>query len=113
MTDLRVALDRIVDIIRASSFDLSLPERCALYSAARYLLTDIDAVGKEDHYLAEKAFKTMWHIGASLGFDVDNDQTEEQHRVQALGQFTTLKHLIRERFPDDFADTYPGRSSIV
>lgn len=107
MNSWKIGVENLKQIIKASSEDdLSYADKCALYSAARFILDDIrDHATNEDGeingYLSEKAGKTKWHIGAIYGFDVDNGHDTETHRVWAYGQLGTLENLLREQFPDD------------
>ena len=101
MNDPTLAVARLRDIIGEAHRDRSLAERSALYSAARYLLSDIrkhftPEKGRLDGYMSEKIHKTRWHIAAALDFDIDNGHDDEQHRVWAYGSLDTLSSLINE-----------------
>lgn len=92
------ALDRIIDTLRDHD-RLSVPDGCALYAAARVIQGDIDKYLKEQGghaYASEKLHKTLWSIGAILGFDVTNGHGAQQHRVWALGSVSTLRNVLGE-----------------
>ena len=102
MNDPKLAIGVLHDIIREAHRDKSLAERSALYSAARLLLSDIrerftPENGKFDGYMSEKLRNVKWHIGAALGFDIDNGHDDEKHRVWAYGDLGTLRNLVSER----------------
>lgn len=106
MNDPKLAVEQLREIAAVSERDAPLPERAALYSAARFLLDDIRAhftpeAGRIDGYMSEKIHKSRWHIAAALGFDIDNGHDDTQHRVWAFGQLDTLASLISERLERD------------
>ena len=101
-----IAIDRLDEITRESGRDVPLVGRSALYAATRFLLDDLRAhatseAGEVDGYMSEKLRNVRWHIGAALGFDIDNGHGDEQHRVWAYGALNTLRDLFAERFPED------------
>lgn len=107
MNSWKNGIDNLRDIAKAAtSPDHSYADECGLYSAARFILADIeqhvtDHLGSVDGYISEKIGKTKWHIGAMLDFDVDNEHDVQQHCAWAYGALNTLEDLLKERFPDD------------
>ena len=106
MNSPKLAIERLEEIARAASRDLPLAERCGLYSAARFLIGDLRAhahsdAGGIDAYLSEKLMKSLWHIAAMLGFDVDNGHDDSAHRSWAYGQISTVSDIFHERFSED------------
>ena len=104
LNDPKLTVAALTDIITASEpSELSLPERCALLAAGRVLLGDIrehvDLLTPEDGYAKEKIGQVRWHLGAALGFDVDNGQPPSQHRSFALGSLDTLESLLVKMQP--------------
>jgi hypothetical protein len=45
-------------------------------------------------FALEKIGNAKWHIGAALGFDVDNEHSAEDHRVWASSALDSLKNTL-------------------
>lgn len=74
-------------------------ERSALYAAARALIIDVDEHIEDGQigdpaYLAQKTTELFWHIGALLGFDIDNGLPRTQHYSSGLGALGTLNRAL-------------------
>ncbi|MCJ2074797.1 hypothetical protein MKK68_03910 [Methylobacterium sp. E-016] len=106
MNSPNIAIEQLNEITRASARDLPLAERCALYAGTRVLVDDLrthalSEAGEIDGYLSEKLRNVRWHVGAVLGFDVDNGHADDQHRVWAYGALSTVRDIFAERFSED------------
>lgn len=107
MNSWKIGIDNLREIAKtATSADHSYAEKCGLYSAARVILNDIEEHVTErlnvmDGYLFEKAGSVQWHIGAMLGFDVDNDHDAQQHRAWAYSALSILEERLEKHFPNN------------
>ena len=97
MNDWRLLVDAINEMIAAARPDLSIVERAGLYGGATQLLSQIEKwirATAPDAYCFEKIGKVRWHMGAALGFDIDNRHSADQHRAWAYGHLGSLKNQI-------------------
>lgn len=78
MNDWRLVVSALGNIVKKSSCDLSLPPRAGPYAGARTMLADRKEFTHEEAggntYALEKIASAKWHIGAALGFDIDNEK---------------------------------------
>ncbi len=124
MNDWKLALENLDALIKETGTNLPLAGRSGVYAAVRIILTDLtshivaersDAHGAaiEHGYANEQIAKIKWHVGAALGFDVDNGHDASQHRswaYGALGTFVAEREIgvegpIREHYLVGFLDT--------
>src|SRR5690606_25875774 len=90
MNDWRLAISTIRSAIEETGRgNLTYSEKVGLYAGARLILSDLsDHVSEaaDGHgYALEKIGTVQRHIGAALGFDVDNGHPIEQHQSWAHG----------------------------
>ncbi|NHR08085.1 hypothetical protein HA052_23110 [Chromobacterium haemolyticum] len=73
-------------------------ERASLYSAARWLLSDLEAFINEDlnedGYLLEAVGKALWAFGAMAGYDVNNNLSQSEHCVAALAAIGNISSVL-------------------
>ncbi|MEO4030004.1 hypothetical protein ABH313_18440 [Chromobacterium vaccinii] len=93
MNSPKLAIDTLISISNEAAKARTMADKAALYSAARHLLSDLEAhVDEYLHghvYLHEKLTSARWHIGAMLGFDITNGHDIDTHHVWALGELQT------------------------
>lgn len=99
MNDWKLALTRIEELIKETETNLDLAARAGIYAAARVILNDlsehiVEELSGPNHYAGEKIGGIKWHIGAALGFDVDNGHSASQHRAWAYGDLNSLKATL-------------------
>ena len=102
MNDLGFSLGLLDAIYKeAKRDDMMFSERAGLYAATCVLYDQfrehITEERNKDGYAFEKVLKYKWHIGAALGFDIDNGHDKSQHFVWALGDLHTLRDVLTER----------------
>ena len=91
------AFDRIIS--ETGKPDLSVSDKAGLFAGARTLGVDLEELIDElggHGYAKEKLGKSLWHIGAALGFDITNGHDVRQHVVWAMGQANTLRSVLTE-----------------
>jgi hypothetical protein len=102
MNDPKLVLSKMDDILReAQREDLTEADKAGLFAAGRLLVRDFEDVLARVHpsghsYASEKLGQYKWHLAAMLGYDIDNGQSVQQHRVWALGALGTFTSLINE-----------------
>lgn len=77
----------------------TVAERSAIYAAARALIIDVDEHIEDGQigdpaYLGEKTTALFWHIGALVGFDVDNELPRSQHYSGGLASLSILNRAL-------------------
>lgn len=98
MNDPLLAIAKLRDIAHVITKSETEVERAALYSAARWLLHDLEAeIDEGEVYAREQIVKARWHIAAALGYDITNGHEQSQHLSSALGSLGVLESLLSER----------------
>ncbi|WP_166297075.1 hypothetical protein [Bradyrhizobium sp. 2S1] len=105
MNDWALAVRKLDEIVKQTAIAATEGERAGLYAGARLLLSDLHGfVANEaggNTYALEKIGSAKWHIGAALGFDIDNGHPAEQHRAWAYGALQSLKSTLDKTVADD------------
>lgn len=88
MNDPRLAIEKLKKLLDSALVAESDMDRANIYSAARWLIADLDRGNEEHlHRMGEHITRAGWAFGAILGFDVTNGHPAETHwgwGVQAL-----------------------------
>jgi hypothetical protein len=89
MNDPKLAIEKLEMLAREAPSAKKEYEKAALFSAVRWLASDIEADSPE--FLHEDIERVRWSICAMLGYDTLNGHTIETHLAWAIGAITTLK----------------------
>lgn len=96
MNDVYQAVDALEQLAKDLNATTSKAEAASYFSAARWLLSDLEAFvyedKNEDDFLLNKLAEIQWRFGALAGFDAANGQSKSQHCdgvIGALGNFAS------------------------
>ena len=70
-------------------------EKAAIFAATQALANEFTE-DDFDGYALEKVEGTRWHICASLGYDITNGHSPQQHLSWAFGSVITLKNVLEK-----------------
>lgn len=92
MNDPVRAIGKLETLLEAAIGADTEGERAAIFSAARWLIADLEAHCAERLYeLGENIERARWGICAILGYDITNGQGKEQLRSMASGALIFLR----------------------
>lgn len=102
MNSWELALKNLDELIKATGQAPDIAGRAGIYAAACIIHDNlwkhvVDELGGPDVYIKEKLCGVKSHIGAAVGFDVDNGHDASQHRSWAYGDLSTLKGCLEGR----------------
>ncbi|MBO9643521.1 MAG: hypothetical protein J7603_10405 [Pseudacidovorax sp.] len=106
MNDPLLYVEKLEELVTLAR-DAKTPfEKAAVFSATHVIT---EAFYKEEEqfsgYALEKVTNARWHICAAVGYDITNGIEEQQHRVWALGDISTLRNLLSEKVSSDGQDS--------
>ena len=99
MQQAELLISRLEEMAACYRQELSLGERAGLFSGAetagRLIHEFITEHAHDDGYAHEKTTQAIWHLGAMVGFDVDNGHDSRQHAGWALASLSSLSDVLR------------------
>ncbi|WP_104417590.1 hypothetical protein [Marinobacter persicus] len=98
MNDQLLMVDRLEELADLALEAENSFERATIYAATQAIKSEFGAIEDSlDGYTLEKLSSACWSIRASVGYDIANDHSVDQHVSWAHGQLSVLRDLIKER----------------
>lgn len=96
MNDPLLYVEKLRELIELASCAETGFEKAAVFSATQAIARDFDEKDL-DAYALEKVEYARWHIAASVGYDVKNGHSIDQHLSWASGAVSTLENFLKRR----------------